>query len=104
MVLNKLTRNFRLRSGVMKPFFPFFARAASSRRARTSAFLRSFSAALRFSSCEPEEVIMVGNGGFNLPRLDWPFCCFTNLMLREFKIIPQRRLIGREKKNLGQLE
>lgn len=50
--LATLTRNLRLRSGVMKPFFPFFARAASSRRARTSAFLRSFSAALRFSSCQ----------------------------------------------------
>lgn len=47
-----LTLSFFLRSGVMKPFLPFLARAASSRRARTSAFLRSFSSALRFSSCE----------------------------------------------------
>lgn len=45
-----LTLSFFLRSGVMKPFLPFLARAASSRRARTSAFLRALSSALRFSS------------------------------------------------------
>uniref|UniRef100_A0A6B0V683 Uncharacterized protein n=1 Tax=Ixodes ricinus TaxID=34613 RepID=A0A6B0V683_IXORI len=44
--------SFFLRSGVMKPRFPpdFLALAASSRRLRTSAFLRSFSSIFLFSS------------------------------------------------------
>uniref|UniRef100_A0A4D5S109 Putative secreted protein n=1 Tax=Ixodes scapularis TaxID=6945 RepID=A0A4D5S109_IXOSC len=44
--------SFFLRSGVMKPLFPpdFLALAASSRRLRTSAFLRSFSSIFLFSS------------------------------------------------------
>ncbi|CAN8026584.1 unnamed protein product [Ixodes persulcatus] len=47
-----LTLSFFLRSGVMKPLFPpdFLALAASSRRLRTSAFLRSFSSIFLFSS------------------------------------------------------
>ncbi|CAN8002539.1 unnamed protein product [Ixodes pacificus] len=51
-VYNILTLIFFLRSGVMKPLFPpdFLALAASSRRLRTSAFLRSFSSIFLFSS------------------------------------------------------
>lgn len=40
-------RSFFLRSGVRKPFLAFFIRPASSRRFRTSAFLRSRSATRR---------------------------------------------------------
>ncbi|CAN7998272.1 unnamed protein product, partial [Ixodes hexagonus] len=47
-----LTLSFFLRSGVMKPLLPpvFLALAASSRRLRTSAFLRCFSSIFLFSS------------------------------------------------------
>lgn len=44
----KLTRSFFFLSGVMKPFFAFFAFEASSIRLRTSARLRSISVCLAF--------------------------------------------------------
>lgn len=49
-----LTLSFFLRSGVMKPFFCFLA-LCSSRRLRTSAFLRSISSCFFFASCESSQ-------------------------------------------------
>ena len=48
------TRSFFFLSGVMKPFLAFLPAAVSSRRFRTSAFLRSTSARFCFSAYRPD--------------------------------------------------